>query len=92
MQVSLKIRQLIFAERGLCLMVQNLNDGEYSYHGPTDLFSNDDLLSAFNFSDIRLICYFAVVSEYDLDQLFLKKVRRSKSFRKKVWPGSQIKS
>lgn len=89
MQVSLKVSQLIFAERGMCLMVQHVQDGRYAYYGITEVFSNDALLSGFNFSDIRLICYFAFLQEFELDRMFLKKARRSKSFRKKMqWENS----
>jgi hypothetical protein len=84
MQVNLKVRQLIFAEQGLCLKVQHMHDGSYTYYSIADLFFNDDLLAEFNYADIRLICYFAAVNEYELDSSFLKKIRRSKRFKKSM--------
>ncbi len=84
MQVNLKVRQLIFAEQGLGLLVECIHDGKFNYYNIAEVFYNDNLLAEFDFSDIRLICYYTAVNEYNLDHAFLKKIRRSKRFRKKI--------
>jgi len=78
MNGSLKIRQLIFSEQGLMLIIQRKANREFFHCHVAELFCNDELLAEFNFTDIRLISYFAAIEEHESDRNLLKVLRKER--------------
>lgn len=72
MRNALKIRQLIFGEQGLTLVILCKEDNQYFHCPVLDVFSNDLLLNEFSPADIRLISYFAAQEELESDRYFLQ--------------------
>jgi len=79
---SLKIQRILFAEQGLTLIIRRSEDGEYFHCGVNELFRNDQMLTDFSASDIRLISYFAATEEFATDSRCLKTPIGRKSPRK----------
>jgi hypothetical protein len=73
---NLKVRQLIFDERGLLFIVRCLERDESYCYTVSELFTNDELLAEFCAIDIRLISYFAAMEDYRADQKFLNKSKK----------------
>lgn len=72
MRGSLKIRQLVFGEKGISLIVQRHEDDAYFHCPIAELFNNDWLLADFDAADIRLIGYFTALEEDISDRNFLR--------------------